>query len=66
MGPILDTMAVLLEKLPISAAMARPSISALYRTAQVISSIPNITYDKKASLNLSYYMILLLIIIIII
>ncbi|KAI3723549.1 hypothetical protein L2E82_35202 [Cichorium intybus] len=47
-GPILDTMAVLLEKLPISAAMARPSISALYRTAQVISSIPNITYSKKA------------------
>ncbi|KAI3690826.1 hypothetical protein L2E82_49037 [Cichorium intybus] len=35
-GPILDTMAVLLEKLPISAAMARPIIYALYRTAQVI------------------------------
>ncbi|XP_023746980.1 protein SEMI-ROLLED LEAF 2 [Lactuca sativa] len=58
-GPILDTMAVLLEKLPISSAMARPSISALYRTAQVISSIPNITYSRKTFPDALFHHLLL-------
>nr|XP_043634229.1 protein SEMI-ROLLED LEAF 2-like isoform X2 [Erigeron canadensis] len=47
-GPILDTMAVVLEKIPISAALARANIFAVYRTAQVTTSIPNKTYFRKA------------------
>ena len=49
MGPILDSMAVVLENIPASAALARTTMSALYRTAQVISAIPNIAYHKKVS-----------------
>lgn len=49
MGPILDTMAVVLENIPASASLARMTMSALYRTAQVISSVPNISYNKKVS-----------------
>ncbi|KAA8531396.1 hypothetical protein F0562_006108 [Nyssa sinensis] len=47
-GPILDMMAVVLENILTSAVAARTTISAVYRTAQIISSIPNILYHKKA------------------
>lgn len=46
-GPILDMMAVVLENIPTSAVLARSTIYAVYRTAQVICSIPNISYHKK-------------------
>ncbi|KAI3704200.1 hypothetical protein L1987_74415 [Smallanthus sonchifolius] len=48
-GPILDTMGIVLENISTSAAMARANISAIYRTAEVISSIPNKTYFRKDS-----------------
>eukprot|EP00268_Persea_americana_P032780 TRINITY_DN3232_c1_g1_i2.p1 TRINITY_DN3232_c1_g1~~TRINITY_DN3232_c1_g1_i2.p1 ORF type:complete len:966 (+),score=170.50 TRINITY_DN3232_c1_g1_i2:207-3104(+) len=47
-GPILDMMAVVLENLPTSSVAARTTISTVYRTAQLVTSIPNISYHKKA------------------
>ncbi|XP_076943100.1 protein SEMI-ROLLED LEAF 2-like [Bidens hawaiensis] len=46
-GPILDIMAIALENIPTSADLARANVYAIYRTAQVISSIPNKTYFQK-------------------
>ncbi|GFY81384.1 ARM repeat superfamily protein [Actinidia rufa] len=40
-GPILDMMAVALENIPSNAVQARTTIFAVYRTAQIICSIPN-------------------------
>lgn len=42
-------MAVVLENIPANAAGARATISAVYRTAQIIYPIPNVSYDKKVS-----------------
>lgn len=47
-GPILDTMAVFLESISTSNIIARMTVSAVHRTAKIISSIPNISYHKKA------------------
>ncbi|KAI3746591.1 hypothetical protein L6452_09026 [Arctium lappa] len=58
-GLILDIMAVVLENIPTSAAIARANLSALYRTAQVISSIPNITYLGKAFPDALFHHLLL-------
>ncbi|XP_024991124.1 uncharacterized protein LOC112525288 [Cynara cardunculus var. scolymus] len=58
-GPILDMMAVVLENISVSATISRPTMSALYRTAQVISSIPNITYYKKAFPDALFHHLLL-------
>ncbi|XWS35272.1 hypothetical protein CRYUN_Cryun21dG0111900 [Craigia yunnanensis] len=48
-GPILDMMAVVLENISTNSIVARTTISAVHRTAEIISSIPNISYHKKAS-----------------
>ncbi|KAJ4956302.1 hypothetical protein NE237_013085 [Protea cynaroides] len=48
LGPILDMMAVVLENIPTTTIMARTTIASVYRTAQIVSSIPNISYHKKA------------------
>lgn len=47
-GPILDTIAVFLENIPATTVVARTTISAVHQTARIISSIPNISYHKKA------------------
>ncbi|KAJ6917421.1 protein SEMI-ROLLED LEAF 2 isoform X1 [Populus alba x Populus x berolinensis] len=47
-GPILDTIAVFLENIPATTVIARTTISAVHQTARIISSIPNISYHKKA------------------
>ncbi|XP_043691878.1 protein SEMI-ROLLED LEAF 2-like isoform X3 [Telopea speciosissima] len=46
-GPVLDIMAVMLEKISTITIIARTTISALYRTAQVVSFIPNLSYQNK-------------------
>ncbi|KAK8986133.1 hypothetical protein V6N11_082415 [Hibiscus sabdariffa] len=46
-GPILDMMAVVLENISTNSIVARTTISAVQRTAEIISSIPNISYHKK-------------------
>ncbi|MCL7046370.1 hypothetical protein MKW94_006683 [Papaver nudicaule] len=48
-GPILDMMAVVLESIPTAnTVVARSTISAVYRTAQIISTVPNVSYNMKA------------------
>ncbi|KAL2506308.1 ARM repeat superfamily protein [Abeliophyllum distichum] len=42
-GPILDLMAVVLENIPTGIIGARATVSAVYRTAQIISSVPKIS-----------------------
>lgn len=46
-GPIIDIMAVLLENIPTTATIARAIISSVYRTVQLVASIPNLSYQKK-------------------
>ncbi|XP_028549166.1 uncharacterized protein LOC110101950 [Dendrobium catenatum] len=46
-GTILDMMAVMLENLPTS-PMARATVSSVFRTAQIVVSIPNLSYKNKA------------------
>ncbi|XP_022760830.1 uncharacterized protein LOC111307029 [Durio zibethinus] len=47
-GPILDMMAVVLENISTNSIVARTTVYAVYLTADIISSIPNISYHKKA------------------
>ncbi|KAF7091444.1 hypothetical protein CFC21_094024 [Triticum aestivum] len=47
-GPILDTLAVVLENVSSTTPVARSTICAAYRTAQIIASLPNLTYKSKA------------------
>lgn len=47
-APVLDMMAVMLENIPTNVYVARATISAVYRTAQIITSIPNRSYRNKA------------------
>ncbi|KAL5703058.1 hypothetical protein ACHQM5_028197 [Ranunculus cassubicifolius] len=58
-GPILDMMAVVLENVPSTTVVARATISAVYRTAQIISSIPNISYGKKAFPDALFHQLIL-------
>lgn len=48
-GPIVDAMAVMLENISTITVMSRTTISAVYRTAQIVAPIPNLLYQKKAS-----------------
>ena len=50
-GPVLDMMAVLLENMSNITVMARTLICAVYRTAQIVASIPNLAYQKKARIH---------------
>ena len=45
-------MAVMLENMPNITLMARTLISAVYRTAQIMASIPNLSYQNKARQHL--------------
>ncbi|XP_074564652.1 protein SEMI-ROLLED LEAF 2-like isoform X2 [Curcuma longa] len=47
-GPVLDMMAVMLENLSSNLTMARSTIAVVYRTAQIIASVPNLSYRNKA------------------
>ncbi|KAM7500183.1 hypothetical protein LguiA_024597 [Lonicera macranthoides] len=47
-GPILDNMAVMLEKISNITVVARTTVSAVYRTAQIVASMPNLSYQTKA------------------
>ncbi|KAJ6316656.1 hypothetical protein OIU78_019857 [Salix suchowensis] len=46
-GPILDIMAVMLENISNITVIARTTISAVYRTAQIVTSLPNLSYQNK-------------------
>ncbi|KAL8494007.1 hypothetical protein ACS0TY_024982 [Phlomoides rotata] len=47
-GLILDVMATMLENIPSITVIARTTISAVYRTAQIIATLPNLSYKNKA------------------
>jgi len=47
-GPILDTLAVVLENISSTTPVARSSIAAAYRTVQIIASLPYLSYNTKA------------------
>ncbi|OEL23813.1 hypothetical protein BAE44_0015167 [Dichanthelium oligosanthes] len=51
-GPILDTLAVVLENISSSTIVARSIISAAYRTAQIVASLPNLTHQSKDAVTL--------------
>lgn len=51
-GPILDVMAVMLETISNVTVMVRNTMAAVYRTAQIIASLPNLSYKNKASRTL--------------
>ncbi|KAG8371940.1 hypothetical protein BUALT_Bualt12G0015000 [Buddleja alternifolia] len=51
-GLILDVMATMLENIPSITIVARTTISAVYRTAQIIASLPKLSYQNKARLSM--------------
>ncbi|CAI9762848.1 unnamed protein product [Fraxinus pennsylvanica] len=58
-GPILDLMAAVLENIPTGNIGARATVSAVYRTAQIISSVPNVSYSKKVFPDTLFHHLLL-------
>ncbi|KAK7262578.1 hypothetical protein RJT34_30152 [Clitoria ternatea] len=58
-GPILDLMAVVLENIPTTTIIARTTISAVYQTAKLITSVPNVSYHKKTFPDALFHQLLL-------
>ncbi|PKU67669.1 uncharacterized protein LOC110106753 isoform X2 [Dendrobium catenatum] len=58
-GPVLDMLAVTLENLSTSVPVARSTVSAVYRTAEMIASAPNISYQKKVFPEALFHQLLL-------
>ncbi|KAJ6826892.1 uncharacterized protein M6B38_369555 [Iris pallida] len=58
-GPVLDMMAVMLENISNSVSVARATVSAVYRMARIIASLPNLSYQNKAFPEALFYHLLL-------
>ncbi|XP_022983700.1 uncharacterized protein LOC111482240 [Cucurbita maxima] len=58
-GPVLDAMAVMLESLSTVTDIARSTISVAYRAAQIVASLPNLSYQNKAFPEALFYQLLL-------
>nr|WRQ20296.1 protein SEMI-ROLLED LEAF 2-like [Citrullus colocynthis] len=58
-GLILEMMAATLEKLSNIPVMAKTLISTVYRTAQIVASIPNLVYQDKAFPEALFHQLLL-------
>lgn len=58
-GPVLDAMAVMMESLSTITVIARTTISAVYRAAQIVASLPNLSYQNKAFPEALFYQLLL-------
>ncbi|XP_057456269.1 protein SEMI-ROLLED LEAF 2 isoform X2 [Lotus japonicus] len=58
-GPILDLMAAVLENISNTTTIARTTISAIYQTAKLITSIPNVSYHKKAFPDALFHQLLM-------
>ncbi|KAL2461240.1 Uncharacterized protein Adt_44660 [Abeliophyllum distichum] len=58
-GPILDVMSVMLESISNVTVMARNTITAVYRVAQIVAFLPNILYQNKAFPEALFHQILL-------
>ncbi|XP_042513279.1 protein SEMI-ROLLED LEAF 2-like isoform X2 [Macadamia integrifolia] len=58
-GSVLDMMAVMLENISTITLIARTTISAVYRAAQIVASIPNLSYQNKAFPEALFHQLLL-------
>lgn len=58
-GLILDMLAVVLENIPNNNISARATVSAIYQTAMTVSSIPNVSYYRKAFPDALFHQLLL-------
>ncbi|KAL1351285.1 hypothetical protein HN51_015208 [Arachis hypogaea] len=58
-GPILDVMAVMLENISNITAISRTTVAAVYRTAQIVASLPNLSYQNKAFPESLFHQLLL-------
>ncbi|XP_019188638.1 PREDICTED: uncharacterized protein LOC109182864 [Ipomoea nil] len=58
-GPILDMMAEMLESISNATVTARDTIATVHRTAQIVSSLPNLSYQNKAFPEALFHQILL-------
>ncbi|XP_051195143.1 protein SEMI-ROLLED LEAF 2 isoform X2 [Lolium perenne] len=58
-GPVLDMMSVMLENISRTPLIAIATTSAVYRTAQIISSIPNLSYKNKVFPEVLFHQLLL-------
>ncbi|XP_068652492.1 protein SEMI-ROLLED LEAF 2-like [Aristolochia californica] len=58
-GLVLDVMAVMLENISTSTIMARTTIATVYRTAQIIAAVPNLSYHNKAFPESLFHQLLL-------
>ena len=47
-SPIFDIMAAMLENISSIKVIAQTTVAAVYRTAQVIASLPHMAYNNKA------------------
>ncbi|KAI3682379.1 hypothetical protein L1987_82319 [Smallanthus sonchifolius] len=47
-SPIFDIMAGMMENLSSITVIARTTVAAVYRTAQIVASLPNMAYNNKA------------------
>ncbi|KAL5990944.1 hypothetical protein ACLOJK_011850 [Asimina triloba] len=59
LGPILDMMAVVLENIPMTPVVARTTLSAVYHTAQLAASVPNVSYYRKPFPEALFHQLLL-------
>ncbi|URD94050.1 Cyclin-related protein [Musa troglodytarum] len=58
-GPLFDIMAMMLENISSTASVARSTISTVYRTAQIIASLPNLSYKDKTFPESLFHQLLL-------
>ncbi|GJM97525.1 hypothetical protein PR202_ga14457 [Eleusine coracana subsp. coracana] len=58
-GPVLDMMAVMLENIASTPIVARSTAAAVYRTAQIIASVPNLQYQNKVFPEALFHQLLL-------
>uniref|UniRef100_K3YPL5 Uncharacterized protein n=1 Tax=Setaria italica TaxID=4555 RepID=K3YPL5_SETIT len=58
-GPVLDMMSVMLENISRTPLVAIAATSAVYRTAQIIASIPNLSYKNKVFPEALFHQLLL-------
>ncbi|CAI8613977.1 unnamed protein product [Vicia faba] len=57
--PIIDVMAVMLENISTITMTSRTTIYAVYRTAQIVSTLQNLSYQKKAFPEALFHQLLL-------
>lgn len=50
-SPIFDIMADMMENISSVKVIAQTTVAAVYRTAQVVASLPNMAYNNKARIN---------------